>query len=83
MACSWETVVTRLKTYYMYAGELNAIFALRLSIFFLENRQLLKPVIDGRRYKIVLLKDPNNHQPSQVEQIDGFNTPSFETCNWT
>ena len=23
------------------------------------------------------------HQPSQVEQIDGFNTPSFETCNWT
>ena len=24
-----------------------------------------------------------NHQPSQIEQIDGFKTPSFETCNWT
>ena len=23
------------------------------------------------------------HQPSQFEQTDGFNTPSFETCNWT
>ena len=38
----------------------------------------------GRNQNLKDLKDRlRSHQPSQVEQIDGFNTQSLETCKWT